>query len=125
MHECFFEGVVCQFIQFEYFRDKKLQSEILTLGRIRYPFLQIRNENCTIADTKSISYSFYEYFATIGSNLADCMNIPLVVYCHRDFLSVTQCNSFHLSLSTLKEIICETQNLNPNKITGPDSIPTL
>ena len=84
----------------------------------------LRIGNTTITDTKSIANEFNNYFANVGSNLANA--IPVVNTSFEEFLGLSKspCNSFVLFPVTTNEIEDEISNLSPSKSTGPYSVPT-
>ena len=77
--------------------------------------------NRTIKDPKAIATAFNNYFARIGSKLAD--DIPLVDIEPESYLCPQLLNSFCLFPITSSEIEDEISNLNVSKATGPFSIP--
>ena len=85
---------------------------------------KIKVNNTVLTDSKSIANAFNNYFSTIGPSLA--ANIPYVNMSFYNFLSTSgspQLNSFYLSPTNPVEIEQVIGNLNPNKATGPYSIP--
>ena len=76
--------------------------------------------NQTIKDPKAIATAFNNYFARIGSKLAD--DIPLVDIEPESYLGPQLLNSFCLFPVTSSEIADEISNLNVSKAIGPFSI---
>ena len=77
--------------------------------------------NKTITDPKTIAEAFNEYFASVGSKLAQ--TIPHVNKSYIAYLTRPQCTSFYINPTTTKEIEEEISKLNTNKASGPYSIP--
>ena len=85
---------------------------------------RIAIDNQEITDTKTIANEFNNYFATIGSRLA--AQIPICeTRTHKFYLDTPSSSSFFLLPVTNTEIIEIINNLNPNKSTGPFSIPVV
>lgn len=78
--------------------------------------------NSKITNVNDIANAFNNYFASIGSTLANA--IPAVDCSFEKFLKRPLCNSFLLFPTTTIEIKAEINNLNQTKSTGPFSIPT-
>ena len=78
--------------------------------------------NSKLTDQQSIANAFNNYFASIGTNLAN--TIPAVNTPVEKYLCKPMCDSFMLFPTTPSEVESEISNLNPSKSTGPFSIPT-
>ena len=77
--------------------------------------------NSKLSNTQSIANAFNNYFATIGSNLANA--IPTATTPFENYLNAPICNSFLLFPTTATEIETEINGLNPTKSVGPFGIP--
>ena len=77
--------------------------------------------NSKLSNSQSIANAFNNYFATIGSNLANA--IPTATNPFENYLNAPICNSFLLFPTTATEIETEINGLNPTKSVGPFSIP--
>ena len=77
--------------------------------------------NSKLSNTQSIANAFNNYFATIGSNLANA--IPTATTPFGNYLNAPICNSFLLFPTTATEIETEINGLHPTKSVGPFSIP--
>lgn len=82
----------------------------------------IKIGNSNLSDPKCIANTFNNYFANVGSSLAEA--IPIVDIPVQKFMNKSICNSFVLLSITPSEIEEEIDKLNPSKSTGPFSIPT-
>lgn len=82
---------------------------------------KITSNNHIKTDPKAIASAFNNYFANIGTRLAE--RIPKVNIDPLAFLDPPQQNSFYLIPTTAKEIEEEIMKLNSSKSVGPFSIP--
>ena len=76
--------------------------------------------NLKLSNTQSIANAFNNYFATIGSNLANA--IPTATTPFENYLNAPICNSLLLFPTTVTEIETDISVLNPTKSVGPFSI---
>ena len=75
-----------------------------------------------MTNSKDISNAFNDYFATIGSKLAN--SIHNGNKCFSEYLTQPQYTSFFINPTSPMEIENEISNLNSKKASGPYSIPT-
>ena len=80
-----------------------------------------RSEDLKISDPLEVANRFYNYFSSIGPNLAKAIQLPS--FLHKDFLSGSFQVSMFFNPTTKDEIITIAQSLASCKATGFDNIP--
>ena len=82
--------------------------------------IKIVENDHEITDPTAIADAFNNYFANVGTNLAQL--IPNVQTSPLDYMKPPLCNSFYVFPTTATEIETEIANLKTGKATGPYSI---
>ena len=83
---------------------------------------QLKYNGTCVNDLQKIGNTFYNYFVNVGSNIDKI--IPRTKKVPLDYLVSRTPNSIFLDPVTPREIEIIINSLNPNKSTGPYSIPT-